>query len=207
MDSLLAKSQGKPKNTGVGSLSLLHQIFPRIELGSPALQTDSLPTELWGKPLGSPCWKSIDNKLKCLFLDSQFYLSVEGIYLWEFPGGQWLGLCALTAKGMCSIPDWGTKIPEARSYSKKRKKRLPILTRWWLSGKEPAKQAADFNPCVGKIPWKRKWQPTALQYACLGNPIDWGAWRVTVHGVARVEHNLVTKQHRKCNFLNFTAAV
>ena len=25
---------------------------------------------------------------------------------------------------------------------------------------------------------------TPLQYSCLGNPIDSGAWRVTVHGVA-----------------------
>ena len=24
-----------------------------------------------------------------------------------------------------------------------------------------------------------------LQYSCLGNPIDRGAWRATVHGVAR----------------------
>ena len=36
-DSLPAKPQGKPKNTGVGSLSLLQGIFPDsgIELGSP----------------------------------------------------------------------------------------------------------------------------------------------------------------------------
>ena len=34
--SLPAESQGKPKNTGVGSLSL----------GSPAMQAESLPTEL-----------------------------------------------------------------------------------------------------------------------------------------------------------------
>ena len=39
------------KNTGVGSLSLLQQIFPTQEsTWSPALQVDSLPTELWGKP-------------------------------------------------------------------------------------------------------------------------------------------------------------
>ena len=25
----------------------------------------------------------------------------------------------------------------------------------------------------------------ALQYSCLGNPMDRGAWQVTVHGVAR----------------------
>ena len=36
-------------NTGVGSLSLLQGIFP-IKPGSPALQGDSLPTELSGKP-------------------------------------------------------------------------------------------------------------------------------------------------------------
>ena len=91
VDSLPAESQGKPKNTGVGSLSLLQWIFPTqelnhgvmhcrqifyqvshkgsprilewvaypfssrssnpgIESGSPALQVDSSPTELSGKP-------------------------------------------------------------------------------------------------------------------------------------------------------------
>ena len=30
-----------------------------------------------------------------------------------------------------------------------------------------------------------------LQYSCLENPIDRGAWQATVHGVARVGHNLV----------------
>ena len=52
MDSLPTEPQGKPKNTGVGSLSLLQGIFltQEIELGSPALQVDSLPTELSGKP-------------------------------------------------------------------------------------------------------------------------------------------------------------
>ena len=50
-DSLPAEPQGKPENTGVGSLSLLQQIFPLpgIKPGSPALQVDSLPTELSGK--------------------------------------------------------------------------------------------------------------------------------------------------------------
>ena len=32
------------------------------------------------------------------------------------------------------------------------------------------------------------------QYACLGNPLDRGAWWITLHGVTRVGHNLVTKQ-------------
>ena len=50
-DSLPAEPQEKPKNTGVGSLSLLQGLFHTgIEPGSPALQADSLPTELSGKP-------------------------------------------------------------------------------------------------------------------------------------------------------------
>ena len=42
---------GKPKNTGVGSLSLLQGIFPTQEPGAPALQADSLTARLPGKPL------------------------------------------------------------------------------------------------------------------------------------------------------------
>ena len=32
-----------------------------------------------------------------------------------------------------------------------------------------------------------------LQYSCLQHPMDRGAWRATVHGVARVGHDLATK--------------
>ena len=40
-----------------------------------------------------------------------------------------------------------------------------------------------FNPWVRKIPWRRKW--LTLQYPCLENPMDGGAWWATVHGVAK----------------------
>ena len=32
-----------------------------------------------------------------------------------------------------------------------------------------------------------------LQYSCLENTMDGGAWRAVVHGIARVEHNLAIK--------------
>ena len=32
-----------------------------------------------------------------------------------------------------------------------------------------------------------------LQYSCLENPTDRGAWQATVYGVARVGHDLATK--------------
>ena len=60
-DSLPAESQGKSKNTGVGSLSLLQWISdPGIELGSLALQADSLPTELCEKQ------ESYDKPRQCI---------------------------------------------------------------------------------------------------------------------------------------------
>ena len=48
VDSLPAEPQGKPKNTRVGSLSLLQADLPDpgIKPGSPSLQADSLPTKL-----------------------------------------------------------------------------------------------------------------------------------------------------------------
>ena len=68
---------------------------------------------------------------------------------------------------------------------------------WWLSGKESTCQhrRCGFNPWVGKIPWRRKWQlipafsprksHRPLQYSYLGNPTGRGAWWATVHGVVK----------------------
>ena len=39
--------------------------------------------------------------------------------------------------------------------------------------------------------WRRKCKP--LQYSCLGNPMDRGAWQATVIGVARVGNSIATK--------------
>ena len=54
VDSIPAEPQGKPKNTGVGSISFLQLIFLTrgINPGSLALQANSLPVELSGKPNG-----------------------------------------------------------------------------------------------------------------------------------------------------------
>ena len=41
-----------------------------------------------------------------------------------------------------------------------------------------------------------------LQNSCLENSMDRGAWRATVHGIARVAHNLVTEQKFTCDIEN-----
>ena len=53
---------------------------------------------------------------------------------------------------------------------------------WWLSGKNPPANAGDagFIPGLGRSPWGGNGNP--LQYSCLGNPMDRGAWGVIVHG-------------------------
>ena len=43
---------------------------------------------------------------------------------------------------------------------------------------------------------KREGNGNPLQYSCLGNPMDEGAWQAAVHGVAKVEYNLVTKRQQ-----------
>ena len=40
---------------------------------------------------------------------------------------------------------------------------------------------------------KKKGNGNPLQYSCLENPMDRGAWQAIVHGVLRVGHNLMTK--------------
>ena len=40
-----------------------------------------------------------------------------------------------------------------------------------------------FDPWVGRIPWRRAWQPTLVLLP--GNPMDRGAWQATVHRVTK----------------------
>ena len=68
------------------------------------------------------------------------------------------------------------------SYSMNSKMGLP----WWLSGKESACKAEDMTsiPGSGRVPGEGN--GNTLQYSFLGNPMDRGAWRATVHGVTKV---------------------
>ena len=56
--------------------------------------------------------------------------------------------------------------------------------------KESACQAGDAGliPGPGRSPGKGNGNP--LQYFCLGNPMDRGTWRATVHGVAKSQTQL-----------------
>ena len=60
----------------------------------------------------------------------------------------------------------------------------------------PSSNAGDERD-IGSIPPSRRspgeGNGNSLQYSCLDNPIDRGAWQATVNGVSRVGHDLATK--------------
>ena len=56
---------------------------------------------------------------------------------------------------------------------------------WWLSGKESTFNAGDVESIPGSRRSPGEGNGNPLQYSCLGNSIDRGAWRATVHGVAK----------------------
>ena len=67
---------------------------------------------------------------------------------------------------------------------------------WWLSSKEPACQGrrCRFNPWVGKILWRKKWQPTAI---ILAWRIPWAEepGGLQTMRLQRVRHSFASKQH------------
>ena len=60
-------------------------------------------------------------------------------------------------------------------------------------GKESACNVGDLGsiPRSGRSSGEGNGNP--LQYSCLENPMDRGAWRVTVYGLARVGHDLASR--------------
>ena len=64
-------------------------------------------------------------------------------------------------------------------------------------GKESARKAGGLGliPGLGRSPGEGHGNP--LQYSCLENPTDGGAWWAIVHGVARVGHDLMTKPYNR----------
>ena len=69
----------------------------------------------------------------------------------------------------------------------------------WLRGKDSACNAGDAGsiPGSGRSPGEGNGNP--LQYSCLGNPMDRGAWWATVHGVTGRESNTTYQLNNKDN--------
>ena len=97
-------------------------------------------------------------------------------------------------RGCLGVPCNLTRISHLSAWLRFRFPRVTALGFSHSSvGKESTCSEADRGsiPGLGRSPGEGNGNP--LQYSCLENPMDWGAWRATVQGVARVGHDLVTK--------------
>ena len=65
----------------------------------------------------------------------------------------------------------------------------PVVKNWPVSSGDT--ESVSSIPGSERSPGEGNGNP--LQYSCLGNPMDRGAWQATVHGVA-VRHYLAAKQ-------------
>ena len=69
----------------------------------------------------------------------------------------------------------------------------------WCGGKESISNAGDAGD-LGSIPGSGRspggGNGDSLQYSCMGNPMDRGAWQATVHGVAKSQTWLSDWAHR-----------
>ena len=99
---------------------------PGIKPRSPALQADSLLSELPGKPNG--CIVMVDG----FYLSKTFFsnkkdrkkdLLLKRRRRREFPDNHWLRFHVFIAKGLSSIPGPGTKITQAMQCGKKEKRK------------------------------------------------------------------------------------
>ena len=56
---------------------------------------------------------------------------------------------------------------------------------WWLSGQEPACRRHGFSSRHGSRRSPGEGNGNPLQYSCLGNSMERGAWQAIVHGVSK----------------------
>ena len=88
---------------------------------------------------------------------------------------------------------WASQVAlVVKNLSAKKKKKKELICQCRMH------QRCRVDPWVGKITWRRKWQPTSVFLPGLENPIDRGAWWATVHGVAESDMTEVTEYTHTC---------
>ena len=66
--------------------------------------------------------------------------------------------------------------------------------------KESAHSAGDLGPIPGSRRSPGGGNGNPVQYSCLGNPMDSGAWQATVQEAVKVWHNLTTEQQHLVSY-------
>ena len=152
VDYLPSEPPGKPKTTGVGSLSLLQRIFPTQEPNQGLLHCRWILYQLSYQ--GSLCRRWFYQKFK------EDLILVFLKLLQNTEEKKTLTHLVRTTSPKRWYQRQSTKVKIIGEYL------LWHLTRW-LSGKEfiyqcKRQRKLGFSPWLGEDPWRMKWQPTAV---------------------------------------------
>ena len=166
---------------------------PGIKLGSPAMQADSFPTELWGRPYdprdfgnllpGSSAfsksslniWKSLVHILLKLGLENfEYYFSS----MWSECN------CAVvwTFFGIALLWDWNENwsFPVLWPLLS-----FPYLLAYWVQHFNSIIFVSFIVPLYTFSMFNGEGNDNPLQYSCLENPMDGGTWWAAVHGATK----------------------
>ena len=112
--------------------------------------------------------------------------SVKAIY--ELLCGDWASLVAQLVKNLPAMQETPVRfLGQEDPLEKGSATHSSILgLPWWHRWQRIHLQCGrpGFDPWVGKIPWRRAWQPTPV-FLPGESPLDRGVWRATVHAVAK----------------------
>ena len=136
---------------------------------------------------------------------SQLYLKVN--FIRGLPGDLMVKIPCFYYHGLGSFPSWGTEIPQTAWQNRLKRKIMyvkhmkildteHVLCKWIQTLKailgfpggsainNPPANAGDVGLilALGSSPGEGNGNP--VQYSCLENPLDRGAWQATVHRVA-----------------------
>ena len=101
----------------------------------------------------------------------------------DFPGS------SVGKESACNSGDPGLILGRGRLPCRRDRLPTPVFLGFpcGSAGKESTFSAGDLSlfPGLGRCPGEGKGYP--LQYSCLENSMDWGAWRAKVHRVAKLD--------------------
>ena len=161
----------------MGSQRVRHDWATELNWTDPCLENSMDRGAWWALSMG---WQGQTQ----LSMHALHYTRIRNNWLWMLSGNQNLmGLGAALLTYVTSSELLSLSEPWFNFWNEDTNSKLWLPR--WFSGKESSCQCrrCSFDPWVGKIPWRRKWNP--VQYSCLGTPMIRGAWRATVHEVAK----------------------
>ena len=131
-----------------------------------------------------PCCLTWDQTMEAI-MKIHYLLPLGSWYTQGFVWALWASLTRMGFDSKCDFLTRASPFPLDVGYLFLVGSTILLGLPWWLSGKESACSVREpySIPGLGRCPGEGN--GNSLQYSCLENPMDRGAWWATVHGVAK----------------------